>query len=293
MQVRKLIIVLVVLAVVGAAYGIVVSLYSSSLSAPRPAPDPPRAGVALILLMDDVQPVEGQVSGEMILAPGINLTDNDGSLRERIDVEIAPAVVGAHLTYPAGLAPTAQQVVLPIQGEVQNYPLDTYDLTSFGSAYSVNARGERQHLYVMDSTYMSVAGWTSQEVEAPVVKGVAGIYGDDSFTVTLLRSPSTKMLAALLLAMLICLGTVAALVAIWVYRGRIKADFGPAGWMTAMLFAVLPLRGFFPGSPPIGAWMDILIVFWVILVIMLAVTSVAVILLTSARRRARSLTDSV
>jgi hypothetical protein len=31
-----------------------------------------------------------------------------------------------------------------------------------------------------------------------------------------------------------------------------------------MLFATIPLRGFLPGSPPIGSWIDYLVVLWVI-----------------------------
>lgn len=35
-------------------------------------------------------------------------------------------------------------------------------------------------------------------------------------------------------------------------------------WMAAMLFATVPLRGFLPGSPPVGSWVDYLVVLWVI-----------------------------
>jgi hypothetical protein len=33
----------------------------------------------------------------------------------------------------------------------------------------------------------------------------------------------------------------------------------------AMLFVVMPLRNFLPGSPPTGAWIDQTIVIWVLL----------------------------
>jgi hypothetical protein len=35
-------------------------------------------------------------------------------------------------------------------------------------------------------------------------------------------------------------------------------------WMAAMLFATLPLRGFLPGSPPPGSWIDAILVLCVI-----------------------------
>jgi hypothetical protein len=34
--------------------------------------------------------------------------------------------------------------------------------------------------------------------------------------------------------------------------------------MAAMLFATIPLRTFLPGSPPIGSWVDYLVVLWVV-----------------------------
>ena len=36
-------------------------------------------------------------------------------------------------------------------------------------------------------------------------------------------------------------------------------------WYAAMLFAVVPLRNILPGAPPPGAWIDILLVMWVII----------------------------
>jgi len=53
--------------------------------------------------------------------------------------------------------------------------------------------------------------------------------------------------------------------------------------MTGLLFALIPLRGFFPGSPPLGSWMDILVFFWVELILMLSVSAVAATILLRAR----------
>jgi hypothetical protein len=32
-----------------------------------------------------------------------------------------------------------------------------------------------------------------------------------------------------------------------------RLDLSVASWLTAMLFALLPIRGFLPGAPPIGS----------------------------------------
>ena len=48
------------------------------------------------------------------------------------------------------------------------------------------------------------------------------------------------------------------------YRGIRKVEATLMSWMAAMLFATIPLRTFLPGSPPIGSWVDYLVVLWVV-----------------------------
>ena len=46
---------------------------------------------------------------------------------------------------------------------------------------------------------------------------------------------------------------------------------GP-GIDTAMLFAIMPLRNFLPGSPPPGSWIDQALVLWVLIGLVVAMT---------------------
>jgi hypothetical protein len=56
-----------------------------------------------------------------------------------------------------------------------------------------------------------------------------------------------------------------------------------ASWITALLFALLPLRNSLPGSPPLGSWIDILMYFWVVAVVMVSLAFVTGLLLTRAK----------
>jgi hypothetical protein len=38
----------------------------------------------------------------------------------------------------------------------------------------------------------------------------------------------------------------------------------------AVLFAVIPIRNFLPGSPPAGAWVDQALVLWVLIALVVA-----------------------
>ena len=51
-------------------------------------------------------------------------------------------------------------------------------------------------------------------------------------------------------------------------RRKFVAPFGT--WFAAMLFAVIPIRNFLPGSPPAGAWIDQALVLWVLIALVLA-----------------------
>ena len=63
---------------------------------------------------------------------------------------------------------------------------------------------------------------------------------------------STKSIALLLLLLMVVLAAIAILVTGSVTRGGMALELSVASWRTALLFALIPLRGFFPGDPPLG-----------------------------------------
>ena len=67
--------------------------------------------------------------------------------------------------------------------------------------------------------------------------------------------------------------------------GAAKRRIEPAliGWGAALLFALPALRNAMPGAPPIGAWIDILVFLWVIVI---AVISYLVVVSTWVRKSA-------
>ena len=277
--------------IVAAVYALVVSAYSASLSGTRPDPDPPEGGVAVVFSLEDIDPGEQRVTGTLQIYPSSDLLNPDGTLSESISILITPSISRTGIIFTVGEIPAPQEVILPASGTVQEYPLDRYSLGTFITPFILDSGADPDYLPVEATTYVDLAGWVGVEPPDPmpmVKTGVGDWIGKDVLDTSLQRSPSTMMLSVLLLLLLMSLATVAVLVTLAIARGRLKAEFGPASWLTAMLFAVLPVRGFFPGSPPIGSWMDILIVFWVILLIMVCVAAVAAMLLSRARAAAHA-----
>ncbi len=93
------------------------------------------------------------------------------------------------------------------------------------------------------------------------------------------------MVAVLMLVLMVALAAIAVMVVQSSAAGRMRLDLSVASWITAMLFALLPIRGFLPGDPPVGSWIDMLVFFWVEATIMLCVALTAIGLLVRARRQ--------
>ena len=55
-----------------------------------------------------------------------------------------------------------------------------------------------------------------------------------------------------------------------------------ASWFGAMLFALIPLQGFMPGAPPVGAWIDVFVFLWVEITLL---TSMGVFIISWLRYR--------
>lgn len=153
------------------------------------------------------------------------------------------------------VAPTVANVVL--DGSIDVWPFDRYEADDvlILPGHVVDDEFEAvQTYYTVDG---EVPGWA---VSVQVVQ--KGELPSIQFTAH--RSVATIVFAIVLLALMIVTPVLVLMVAISAYRGRRKVEATLMSWMGAMLFATIPLRNFFPGAPPIGSWVDYLVVLWVI-----------------------------
>jgi len=259
------------------AYAFVIQSYRSGLAQAMPAQSPPAGGVSVVIVPERVSPDAQELPAQVLLFPTPGILDSAGALTREVQVRIAPAVSGSTLIYPAGEAPAPQGVVLPAAGIVQQYPFDTYSVSVTVVTGTVFADIE-DVVPTQASVFFRVPGWTTGETTTKAGPGEAVV-----LSTALERDGSTKAIAILLLLLMVILAVIAILVTGAATRGRLKLELAVASWMTALLFALIPLRGFFPGSPPLGSWMDILVFFWVELILMLSVAAVVATILLRAR----------
>ena len=80
---------------------------------------------------------------------------------------------------------------------------------------------------------------------------------------TVKRGGGVLAFVLVVLALMIVLATLALTVAAAVVKRQRRIEATMASWFAALLFALVPLRVNLPGAPPIGAWIDVTVFFWV------------------------------
>jgi hypothetical protein len=191
-------------------------------------------------------------------------------------VTVSPALSSSTFSLAAGSVPSPLTVTLPAPGTVQQYPFDTY---AIDEDFSVAGGRDGEGVLDLDtsaSTYFRVPGWAFGSIasEGHQLNG------------SIARAGSTKAIAILLLTLMVGLAIIAIAAVNSATRGRMPLELSIASWLTAMLFALIPIRGFFPGGPPLGSWMDILVFFWVEMILMVCVGLVAWAAIARARAQA-------
>lgn len=274
-------VVVVGLALIAVGYVVAVYSFGQSVMTQVPTISAPAAGVRVVFVPERVNPSDQTIAGRVLLYPSAPLQDAHQKLRRAILVELNPAVTGGALRFAAGRQPEPQTVVLAAPGVVQEYPWDRYVISVLVTASVVTDSSGQERLsevpLVAESTiYFRMPSWRMTGAPADI--------RTDSWAPTLnatvLRAGSTRSIAVVLLALMVVLASIAVGLVVTTARGRHDWEFVHATWMTSMLFALMPLRSSFPGDPPLGVWIDILVFFWVEVAVMacVAVTAFALVM---------------
>jgi Domain of unknown function (DUF4436) len=214
-------------------------------------------GTAVTIDVMELQAAKGVLTANVTVSPGPGLLDPaTGGLKDAFSVAIHSAVTPTKRTWSKGELPGVFPVPLTISGDPSDWPFDHYqtgpvtvDLFRGGAQVP-----ERASVRFVDR----VPGW---KVAVPVA-GRADVPAP--YRVELRRSPSTAAFGAVIVGVLISLAAVALVVAVQTTRDKRKFQPPMTTWYAAMLFAVMPLRNALPDAPPIGSWIDVTVVLWVI-----------------------------
>jgi len=219
----------------------------------KPASD----GTTVIVAVTEVHATRGELVATVTVDPGDALLDPvTHALTQDLSVTIDAGATPTLRTWTKGSTPGAIPVTVDVVGESSDYPFDQY---SSGPIAVETAVGDsraptRVSPWFLDET----PGWTV------AVQPVADDAASAVYRVDLRRAVSTAAIVTIVFAALVTIAVLGVVVSVQTARDKRKFQPPMTTWFAAMLFAVIPLRNALPDAPPIGAWVDVAVVLWVI-----------------------------
>ncbi len=257
-------------------YLVVIGLYASSgRFAPLGTLDepPPAGGVTVLLSPDAVNAAGGRLHVNMQVVPSKQLIADDGlTFARTITVVIAPTAGEQSITFAQGSVPSVVPLDIIVDGSVENWPLDQYRVPQL-VVFAYSGSGTSKVAMPADVRSLSgyIPGWNlkwkiNPAAKTPTDSTVAAAQSElPTIDLRIIRSSSTIAFGIVLLILMVVMASLVLFVSISVFRGKRKVEPSFMSWTAAMLFATIPLRTFLPGSPPIGSWIDYLVVLWVVI----------------------------
>lgn len=257
-----------------AAYVTVVALYASTgLGRPSQVREgqPATDGTSVTIDLLEVQPINGVLVANILVTPGTPLlAPHTHVLDQDFSVAVTSAVTPTKRTWSKGDVPGVFQVSMSITGDPAGYPFDHYrsrpiTVELFRGPAQVPERASVTFVDRLRGWKVSVPDAVRKVSDPAAPKSVF-----QDYRVLVQRSPSTAVLAAVILGVLILIAGTALFVAVQTARNKRKFQPPMTTWYAAMLFAIVPLRNALPDSPPMGWWVDVTVVVWVIVIVALS-----------------------
>ena len=276
-----------VLSLLAVAWVITVAAYAIALAqtpgAPKAVPAPGPGQVSVSINPVSFTPDSGTMVVSLRIVANTAALDAQGGLVNPVGISIEPVVENGFILLAKGAVPTTIQRTVQLAGSVRNYPFDRFSSpVVIAAAQSVD--NAWQPLQVQGGlTQALVSNWELQAT-ADTANAADLALADDAdagqvlaagnsalvLDISLRRQTPNVGLSLALLALMAALAVLALLSVRAVADGRRKQEMTMTSWFAALIFAMLPIRLALPGAPPMGAWIDILVTFWVFIVLMVA-----------------------
>ena len=250
---------------IGAYIASIVLYVNSDMGHPHQvAESPPSSdGTTVTIDVEDMQSNNSLLIANDTVSPGPQLLDPvTHNLKEDLSLVVTSAVSASKRTWSKGTVPDVFRVSLTLTGDVADWPFDRYHSGPITIHLLSGAAQEP-----VSATVIMVDRLLGWKIDVARVNKTDVL---SPYRVDLYRSRSIVEFAVVILGVLIALAGVALFVAIQTARDRRKFQPPMTTWYAAMLFAVMPLRNAFPGSPPFGCWIDVTIVLWVVVVLVIS-----------------------
>ncbi|MBW1637699.1 DUF4436 domain-containing protein [Microbacterium resistens] len=255
-----------------ALYAAVVLLYArgtAPVTSPSPADEDP-AAVHVRLTPTDVDAGTDRLSFDVSLTTKSREQLSEASDGGDVVVLFTSAGGSSTVTFAGGYLDVPQTVRLPTSGQIEQWPFDRHPARTLVTVGYTAGDGASQTLpggLVLDAHH--VPGWVISlaPTDQRYVLGQSSVV---QYEIEVRRATAAIAFGLVLLALMVIMPVLGLTVAIMVFRGRRRVEVGFFTWNAGMLFATPTLRNFLPGQPPVGSWVDYLVVLWVIAGLILA-----------------------
>jgi hypothetical protein len=263
-----------------AAYVTTIALYARSgggdphqMTEGQPAAD----GTTVTIDVEELLSDKDALNANVAVSPGPELLDPlTHGLKEDFKIRIHSVVTPTIRSWSKGMVPGLFPVPLTIAGDPSTWPFDRYrsgpiTVDLFRGAAQVPERATVTFVDRLAGWRVAVSNVDYFAQAFPRGFPVASNAGTPApYRVELHRSPSTVAVGVVIVGVFIALAGVSLFVAVQTARDRRKFQPPMTTWYAAMLFAVMPLRSALPDAPPIGSWIDVTVVLWVIVVLVIS-----------------------
>jgi Domain of unknown function (DUF4436) len=242
----------------------------SRSTAPLKAPDLNATDDTVVLVrVEELKPVANRLGVKVLVYPQSAMWDPRlDVLKTDTAVRMDPPNDLGDLLYPAGKSPAQVATTIEAHGNPNNWPFDTYTTDTLSADVLVGSGDDRKYVPARVEVTGALDGW---EVSVKRV-GEASQESDkaDNVIITLKRAKGPLIFDLGICLVLFSLPIMALAVAITIVTRRRKFIPPFVTWFAAVLFAIIPIRNFLPGSPPAGAWIDQALVIWVLIALVVA-----------------------
>jgi len=234
-------------------------------SGPLKAPDLSATDDTVVLVrLEKMDAVANRLAVKVLVYPQEAMWDPRlDVLKTDTAVRMDPANDLGDLVYPAGKSPAQVATTVEAHGDPNNWPFDSYSTDTLSADVLVGSGDDRKYVPARVEVTGKLEGWDVSVKRS----GEASQDSDraDSVIITLHRAKGPLIFDLGICLVLFSLPALAFAVAIQIALGKRKFVPPFVTWFAAMLFAVIPIRNFLPGSPPPGAWIDEALVIWVLI----------------------------
>ncbi|GAB1812666.1 DUF4436 domain-containing protein [Mycobacterium sp. MUNTM1] len=261
--------VIAVAAVAGFVVVYVLSLFGVHLLAqtagPLKPPDLNATNDTVVLVrLEKLDTVANRLTVKVLVIPEESMFDKRLEvLKTDTAVRMDPPNDLGDLQYPAGKSPAQVATTIEAHGNPNNWPFDSYNTDTLSAEVLVGQGDARRYIPARVEVTGGLDGW---DVSVQRV-GEASQDSDraDNVIISLHRAKGPLIFDLGICLVLFALPALAFAVVIQIALGRRKFVPPFVTWFAALLFAVIPIRNFLPGAPPPGAWIDQVLVLWVLI----------------------------